>query len=174
MKHIFDSTLYTYEIVNEEDQLTGEYDFDTDSFDMDYSFIKDKFLDLTKDADIIEIEGSMQIWSGNRKILTYTKLLDYQKIFDKYMTADDVKIEIDFHKQEAEYVGSHHDGSNYYIFRPIILIEKKRMELINLSLLLYDTKDEVQYALNKERDNCYISNCTKSDLVNIINEIVEE
>ena len=166
----FDSRDYTFEIMDENDYPTDTYELCEILYKEDFCFFKEVF-DETMVADIFLVEGTVRRWTGDLETETLIDSCTLSKFIECVgKDIEEIKLVLDTDKKILEYEGMHHDATNYF---KVSLITKS---MLKKELFRYaeNSCDNLRETLLELSDNLYLSNCTKQDLLEVIQDNTEE
>lgn len=133
-------------------------------FNWDYMYeelfeeVIDECNKLLSKKSYTKVDGFQQRWNGRYSGITIIKENDIKGIIKKYLKLDILSIEV--YEDSIKLTNRHHDGTNIYSFYPFDFKDLK--------------KDELKGLINKnyfeEYSDKKLTNATKDDLVNFLNE----
>ena len=129
-----------------------------DMYEELYEEVIDECNKLLSKKSYTKVDGFQQRWNGNYSGVTIIKENDIKDIIKKYLKLDILSIEV--YEDSIKLINRHHDGTNIYSFYPFEFNDFKKEELKGL----------INKNYFEEYSDKKLTNATKDDLVNFLNE----
>ena len=129
-----------------------------DMYEELYEEVIDECNKLLSKKSYTKVDGFQQRWNGKYSGITIIKENDIKDIIKKYLKLDILSIEV--YEDSIKLINRHHDGTNIYSFYPFEFNDFKKEELKGL----------INKNYFEEYSDKKLTNATKDDLVNFLNE----
>lgn len=129
-----------------------------DMYEELYEEVIDECDKLLSKKSYTKVDGFQQRWNGRYSGVTIIKENNIKGIIKKYLKLDILSIEV--YEDSIKLINRHHDGTNIYSFYPFDFKDLKKEELKGL----------INKNYFEEYSDKKLTNATKDDLVNFLNE----
>lgn len=165
----FDSRNFYFDIMDENDEPSGEYVWNEDLYEEKFELFKECF-DSTMQSSILLIEGLFNRWNSSTPAEYYILNKGLQSFIDNVgKDINEIVLTFDEDKHILEYEGTHHDATNYFTVSEVhSKLPRKKLIYIAEKVSYEPLEEEIlDFSGKSLRQN------NREDLINFIEEHID-